>query len=405
MSASTSTTTNPKAGTSTKTTVSVSANANASLGNAPREEHMLLNMGPQHPSTHGVINLRVESDGEMILRVLPEVGYLHRSIEKIAEKVGYNGFMPYTDRVDYVAAMTANEGYAMVMERILGLVDEVPRRAYYLRVIASELCRIASHHVATGTMVMDIGAYSPFLWWLRERETINDFMEALCGARLTYNYMRIGGVMADLPPGFDRRVIRWLDHFEPSIDEFNRAASENKIYIERLAHLGIVDRDMAIAWGLAGPNLRASGVDFDVRKHIPYSVYPELEFDVPVGRGWHGTVGDSYDRYYVRILEMKESCRLLRQALEGIPEGDTMAKVSRKLKPERDEAYAPVESARGEMGYYVVSNGEENAYRLKVRTGSFTATQIMQALGKGVMIADLVALFASFDVVAPELDR
>ncbi|MEQ9503585.1 MAG: NADH-quinone oxidoreductase subunit D [Deltaproteobacteria bacterium] len=372
---------------------------------APQREEMLLNMGPQHPSTHGVINLLVESDGEVISRVIPEVGYLHRSIEKIGEKVTYNGFMPYTDRVDYVAAMTANEGYAMAVERLLGVTEAIPRRASYCRTIASELCRIASHHVSTGTMVMDVGAFSPFLWWLRERETINDFMEELCGARLTYNYMRIGGVMADIPRGFDRRVLRWLDHFEPMIDEFNRAASTNKIFIERLADVGIIDKDMAIAWGLVGPNLRASGLKFDVRKNIPYSVYPEFDFDIPVGTGFYGTAGDSYDRFYVRILEMKESCRILRQALEGIPEGDYMAKVPRKIKPELDEAYAAVEAARGEMGYYVVSNGGENAWRVKVRTGSFTATQVMQPIAPGTMIGDVVAMFASLDVVAPELDR
>ncbi len=372
---------------------------------APQREEMLLNMGPQHPSTHGVINLLVESDGEVISRVIPEVGYLHRSIEKIGEKVTYNGFMPYTDRVDYVAAMTANEGYAMAVERLLGVTEDIPRRASYCRTIASELCRIASHHVSTGTMVMDVGAFSPFLWWLRERETINDFMEELCGARLTYNYMRIGGVMADIPRGFDRRVLRWIDHFEPMIDEFNRAASTNKIFIERLADVGIIDKDMAIAWGLVGPNLRASGMKFDVRKNIPYSVYPEFDFDIPVGTGFYGTAGDSYDRFYVRILEMKESCKILRQALEGIPEGDYMAKVPRKIKPELDEAYAAVEAARGEMGYYVVSNGEENAWRVKVRTGSFTATQVMEPIAPGTMIGDVVAMFASLDVVAPELDR
>ncbi|MEQ8272495.1 MAG: NADH-quinone oxidoreductase subunit D [Deltaproteobacteria bacterium] len=372
---------------------------------APQREEMLLNMGPQHPSTHGVINLLVESDGEVISRVIPEVGYLHRSIEKIGEKVTYNGFMPYTDRVDYVAAMTANEGYAMAVERLLGVTADIPRRASYCRTIASELCRIASHHVSTGTMVMDVGAFSPFLWWLRERETINDFMEELCGARLTYNYMRIGGVMADIPRGFDRRVLRWLDHFEPIIDEFNRAASTNKIFIERLADVGIIDKEMAIAWGLVGPNLRASGLKFDVRKNIPYSVYPEFDFDIPIGTGFYGTAGDSYDRFYVRILEMKESCKILRQALEGIPEGDYMAKVPRKIKPELDEAYAAVEAARGEMGYYVVSNGEENAWRVKVRTGSFTATQVMQPIAPGTMIGDVVAMFASLDVVAPELDR
>lgn len=371
----------------------------------PNAEQMLLNMGPQHPSTHGVINLLVESDGEVISRVIPEVGYLHRSIEKIAEKVTYNGFMPYTDRVDYVAAMTANEGYAMAIERLLGVQDEIPRRAYYCRVIAAELCRIASHHVSTGTMVMDVGAFSPFLWWLRERETINDFMEELCGARLTYNYMRIGGVMADIPRGFDRRVLRWLNHFEPIIDEFDKAASLNKILIERLANTGPIDKEMAIAWGLVGPNMRASGVNFDVRKNLPYSVYDEFDFEAPLGQGWYGSVGDSYDRYFVRILEIRESCKILRQCLEGMPEGDFMAKVPRKIKPTLDEVYAAVESARGEMGYYVVCNGDENAYRLKVRTGSFTATQVMQPISPGTMIADVVAMFASLDVVAPELDR
>lgn len=370
-----------------------------------KQEQMLLNMGPQHPSTHGVINLLVESDGEVITRVIPEVGYLHRSIEKIAEKVTYNGFMPYTDRVDYVAAMTANEGYAMAVERLLGVSEDIPRRAYYCRAIAAELCRIASHHVSTGTMVMDVGAYSPFLWWLRERETINDFMEELCGARLTYNYMRIGGVMADIPRGFDRRVLRWLDHFEPMIDEFNRAISTNRILIERLADTGVISGEMAIAWGLVGPNLRASGVNYDVRKAHPYSCYADFDFDIPVGEGFYGTVGDSYDRFYVRILELKESCKILRQALEGMPEGDYMAKVPRKIKPERDEAYAAVEAARGEMGYYVISDGGENAYRVKVRTGSFTATQVMQPISPGTMIADVVAMFASLDVVAPELDR
>jgi NADH-quinone oxidoreductase subunit D len=370
-----------------------------------KSESMLLNFGPQHPSTHGVINLLVESDGEVIARVIPEVGYLHRSIEKIGEKVTYNGFMPYTDRVDYVAAMTANEGYAYAVERLLGLVEEVPRRAYYCRVIASELCRIASHHVGTGTMAMDIGAFTPFFLWLKEREVINDFMEELCGARLTFNYMRIGGVMADLPPGFDKRVLRWLDHFEKMIDEFDGIVSGNKIFVERLAGLAPISAEMAIAWGLVGPNLRASGVRFDVRKNIPYSVYPEFQFEVPIGQGWHGKIGDCYDRYFVRILEIRQSCKILRQALEGMPEGDYMAKMPRKIKPPRDEAYAAVEAARGEMGYYVVSNGEENAYRVKVRTGSFTATQIMQPLGAGIMIGDLIALFASLDVVAPELDR
>jgi NADH-quinone oxidoreductase subunit D len=369
-------------------------------------EQMLVNMGPQHPSTHGVINLLVESDGEEVHRVIPEVGYLHRSIEKIGEKVTYNGFMPYTDRVDYVAAMTANEGYAMAVERLLGIEAEIPRRARYCRVIAAELCRIASHHVATGTMGMDIGAFTPFLLWLKEREAINDFMDELCGARLTYNYMRIGGVSADLPSGgFDRRLLRWVKHFENMLEEFDRLLTSGKITVERLAHVGVVSAEDAVKWGLVGPNLRASGVDFDVRRDLPYSAYPELKFDVPLGKGVGGTRGDCFDRMWVRLQEMRESLKIIEQAVMGMPEGDYMAKVPRKIKPERDEAYAAVEAARGEMGYYVVSDGKENAYRVKVRTGSFTGTQIMQHICEGVLIADIIALFASFDIVAPELDR
>lgn len=369
-------------------------------------EQMLVNMGPQHPSTHGVINLLVESDGEEVHRVIPEVGYLHRSIEKIGEKVTYNGFMPYTDRVDYVAAMTANEGYAMAVERLLGIEAEIPRRARYCRVIAAELCRIASHHVATGTMGMDIGAFTPFLLWLKEREAINDFMEELCGARLTYNYMRIGGVSADLPSGgFDRRLLRWVKHFENMLEEFDRLLTSGKITVERLADIGVVSAEDAVKWGLVGPNLRASGVDFDVRRDLPYSAYPELKFDVPLGKGIAGTRGDCFDRMWVRLQEMRESLKIIEQAVMGMPEGDYMAKVPRKIKPERDEAYAAVEAARGEMGYYVVSDGKENAYRVKVRTGSFTGTQIMQHICEGVLIADIIALFASFDIVAPELDR
>jgi NADH-quinone oxidoreductase subunit D len=370
-----------------------------------RTDAMLVNMGPQHPSTHGVINLLVESDGEEVHRIIPEVGYLHRSIEKIGEKVTFNGFMPYTDRVDYVAAMTANEGYAYAMERLLGIVDEVPRRAYYLRVIASELCRIGSHHVATGTMGMDLGAFTPFMLWIKERETINDFMEELCGARLTYNYMRIGGVMADIPPGFDKRLLRWVRHYEGMLEEFDRLLTTNTIAIERLANLGVVSPEMAVAWGLVGPNLRASGLPFDVRKDLPYSVYSEFDFNIPIGKGVRGQVGDCFDRFWVRLEEMRESCVIIKQAIEGLPEGDYMTKVPRKIKPLQDEAYAAVEAARGELGYYIVTDGKENAYRVKIRTGSFTGTQIMGAMGSGVMIADVIALFASFDVVAPELDR
>jgi NADH-quinone oxidoreductase subunit D len=365
---------------------------------------MLLNMGPQHPSTHGVINFLVQTDGEVMKRAIPEVGYLHRSLEKIAEKCTYNGYMPYTDRVDYIAAMFANQGWAMAVERLLEI--KVPKRAEYCRIIACELNRISSHLISVGTMAMDVGAVTPFPYALREREFINDLLEELCGARLTYNYLRIGGVAFDLPEGYSAKVASFLDHFEKILVEFDRLITYNEIFIQRLANLAPISPEMAIDYCLVGPNLRGSGVNFDVRKDVPYSIYPELQFDVPVGKGEVGSVGDSWDRFWVRVEEMRQSCRILRQCLAQIPAGETMAKVPRKLKPaEGLEAYSRIESARGDMQYYVVAGGGENAYRCKVRTGSFTAMGIIDTLSRGLMVADLVALIASFDVVAPEIDR
>src|SRR3979409_1561526 len=247
---------------------------------------MLLNMGPQHPSTHGVINFLVQTDGEVMKRAIPEVGYLHRSIEKIGEKVGYNGFMPYTDRVDYIAAMFANQGYAMAVEKMMDV--KVPRRAEYCRVIAVELNRISSHLISVGTMAMDVGAVTPFPYALREREFINDLLEELCGARLTYNYLRIGGVAFDLPEGYADKVITFVDHFEKILVEFNRLITNNEIFVQRLAGLAPIPREMGLASCWGGPTLGASGVKFDVRKDLPYSIYPELQFDVPVGRGEKG---------------------------------------------------------------------------------------------------------------------
>ena len=365
---------------------------------------MLLNMGPQHPSTHGVINFLVQTDGEVMKRAIPEVGYLHRSLEKIAEKVGYNGFMPYTDRVDYIAAMFANQGYAMAVEKLLDV--KVPKRAEYCRVIAVELNRIASHLIAVGTMAMDIGAVTPFPYALREREFINDLLEELCGARLTYNYLRIGGVAFDLPDGYQEKVSSFLDHFEKILVEFDRLITFNEIFIKRLANLAVISPEMAIDYCLVGPNLRASGVDFDVRRDIPYSVYNDFRFEVPLGKGLVGTRGDAWDRFHCRVQEMKQSCTILRQAIAQIPQGETMAKLPRKLKVEEGvEGYSRIESARGDMQYYVVGGGGESSWRCKVRTGSFTAMGIIDTLSRGLMIADLVALITSFDVVAPEIDR
>ncbi len=366
---------------------------------------MLLNMGPQHPSTHGVINFLVQTDGEVMKRAIPEVGYLHRSLEKIGERCTYNGYMPYTDRVDYIAAMFANQGWAMAVERLLGL--QIPKRAEYCRVIACELNRISSHLISVGTMAMDVGAVTPFPYALREREFINDLLEELCGARLTYNYLRIGGVAFDLPSGYEDKVSTFLDHFEKILDEFNRLITYNEIFIKRLAHLAPIPAQMAIDYCLVGPNLRASGLDFDVRKALPYSVYPQFDFDVPVGKGEVGTQGDAWDRFWCRVEEMRQSCSILRQALAQMPkEPEIMGKVPRKIKvPEGTEAYSRIESARGDMQYYVVAGAGENAHRVKIRTGSFTAMGIIDVLSRGLMIADLVALIASLDVVAPEIDR
>jgi len=366
-------------------------------------EEMTLNMGPQHPSTHGVLRFVVKADGEVMRQAIPDVGYLHRSIEKISEKVGYHGFMPYTDRVDYVAAMFCNQGWGMVSERLGGI--EVPKRGEYCRVIAAELNRISSHLLSVGTMVLDIGAITPFFHAFREREKINDLLEELCGARLTYNYMRIGGVAWDLPPGYAGKVLAFLEQFEPMLEEYDSLVTSNKIYVGRCAHVAAISAEQAIDYNLVGPNLRASGVRYDVRRDQPYSVYPELEFDVPVGIGMVGTVGDSFDRYWVRLQEIRESIRILRQCFRQIPDGPVIAKVPRKFKPPAGDAYVRVESGRGDMGWYAVSDGSEFPYRCRVRTGSFAAMAIVDNISRGLMLADLVTVIASLDIVAPEVDR
>jgi len=366
-------------------------------------EEMTLNMGPQHPSTHGVLRFVVKADGEEMREAIPDVGYLHRSIEKISEKVGYHGFMPYTDRVDYIAAMFCNQGWGMACEKLAGI--EVPKRGEYCRVIAAELNRIASHLISVGTMVLDIGAATPFFHAVRQREIINDLLEELCGARLTYNYMRIGGVAWDLPPGFAERTLTFLDNFELALQEYDDLITYNTIYVARCANVAIIPADLAINYSLVGPNLRASGVDYDVRRDLPYSIYPELEFDVPIGKGEVGTVGDSFDRYIVRMREMKECVRILRQCFKQIPDGPVIAKVPRKFKPPAGDAEIRVEAARGDMSWYVVSVGSEFPYRTHVRTGSFTAMAIIDYISRGLMLADLVTVIASLDVVAPEIDR
>ena len=369
---------------------------------------LTLNMGPQHPSTHGVIRFVIKTDGEVMREADPDVGYLHRAIEHIAERVGYEGFMPYTDRVDYVCAMTSNHAWAAAVEKLGGL--PVPRRGEYLRVISDELNRISSHCIALGAMAMDLGAITPFPYALREREYVNDLLEALCGARLTYNYHRLGGVGWDLPAGWRERCLEWLDHFEPVIEEFDRLITYNEIFCKRLGGVAAITAAEAIDHGLVGPNLRASGVRFDLRVDEPYSVYGDVlaalpGFEVPVGDGRMGAVGDAWDRFRVRVDEWRGSVKILRVALDQIQQTEPGHWLRPKKTRFRGEAYARIETARGDMGCYVVGDGTANPYRARFRTGSFNAMAIVREKSRGLMLADLVALIASLDVVAPEIDR
>ncbi|MDA8240943.1 MAG: NADH-quinone oxidoreductase subunit D [Nitrospiraceae bacterium] len=368
-------------------------------------EEMILNMGPHHPSTHGVLRFILQTDGEMMRRAVPDIGFLHRGIEKIAELVPYQSFMPFTDRIDYLASACCNLGYAVTVERLAGI--EIPEKADYLRIIAAELTRIGSHLIGLGALLLDLGAVTPFVHALRERETFNDLMEALCGARLTHNYVRIGGVSHDEPPSFREKTRKFIDHIENEfIDEFNELASFNTIFINRMVNVGVISPEQAIEHCLVGPNLRGSGVKYDVRKNDPYSIYDRLDFDVPVGHGKFGTLGDCYDRYWVRVEEVRESCRIIRQALDQMPEsGAIRTKLTRAFKPPKGEIYVRTECPRGEMGFYLISDGGASPYRLKIRTGSFTSMAIISEVSQGVMVADLVAIIGSFDIVAPEVDR
>jgi len=368
-----------------------------------RTREMTLNMGPQHPSTHGVLRFVVQTDGEIIRLATPDVGYLHRSIEKIGEIVTYPQFMPYTDRVDYVASMNSNWAYAAAVEKLAEI--EIPRRAEFVRILVCELNRISSHLIGVGAMAMDIGAATPFIHGLREREWVNDLLEEICGARLTFNFIRIGGVWMDTPVGWKEKVLEFVDHFEPALNEFNNLISHNEIFVKRCANVAVVSYEDAIDFGLVGPNLRGSGFKWDIRRDEPYSLYPELDFDIPVGTGERGRLGDCYDRFMARIREMKECCKIIRQCFERMEPGSIMAKMPRVLKPTPGECYVRTEAPRGEQGYYLVSDGSTKAYRVKIRTGSFSAMSIIEKLSRGLFLADLIAVIGSLDIVAPEVDR
>ncbi len=367
-------------------------------------DEMILNMGPQHPSTHGVLRLELHTDGEVIKKLIPHIGYLHRCFEKHAENVDYPGVIPYTDRMDYVASMNNSLGYALAVEKLMGI--GVNDRVKTIRVIMAELNRIASHLLAIGTYGMDIGAYTPFLHCFREREKILDLFEWTCGARLLYNYNWVGGLSHDLPDGFDQQARQFLQEFEPVIKEEDQLLSYNKIFIERTANVGVITREMALSYNITGPNLRGSGIQWDLRKDETYSGYDTYDFEVPVGRGEFGPIGSCWDRYYVRVREMEQSVRLIRQALDRLPEGDVQEKVPKRVKPPKGEVYARSETPRGELGYYIISDGTGvNPFRVKVKSPCFTALSILPEIGRGVLIADVIALIGSIDIVLGEIDR
>lgn len=366
-------------------------------------DELLINMGPQHPSTHGVLRLLLRTDGEEVQEAVPYIGYLHRCAEKIGENVTYDAYTPYTDRLDYLGAMNNNLAWAMAVEKLAGM--EVPERAEYIRVIVSELNRIASHLIMVGTYGLDLGAFTPFLLTFREREEILDLLEEISGARLCFGYIRIGGVSDDITPTFVTNCKRFLQQFIPKLDAINELLSYNQIFIRRTANIGVLSAEKAIAYGCTGPILRASGVDWDLRRDEPYSVYDRFDWSVCVGKGEKGEVGDTWDRYMMRVREMYECARICEQVLEGIPEGPFRTKMPRNFKPPAGECYFRAENPRGELAFYIVSDGSKIPYRVKVRGPCFCNLSVMQELTKNMLVSDLVAVLGSFDLVMGEVDR
>lgn len=373
-----------------------------------KTEEMLVNMGPQHPSTHGVLRVVLRTDGELVLEAIPHIGYLHRCAEKIGENVAYYQFLPYTDRMDYLAGMNENWAFCAAVEQLAEL--ELPRRAEFIRVIIGELQRIASHLVSFGTYGLDLGAFSPFLYAFREREYILDLFEMVCGARLTYSYYTIGGLTNDFPDGWTDKCGEFLDYFEPKIAEYNALLSYNRIFTKRAGNVGVMSKELAINYGCSGPVLRGSGVPYDLRRDKPYSVYPELDFDVCVGTGEFGQLGDCWDRYIVRMKEIEQSVKIIRQAIKMLPDkesgGAHRLKLPKSFKPDAGEIYYEMENPRGILGFYVESPGKSTQpYRVKARAATFCNLSVLSDLCHNVLLADVPAIVGSIDVVMGQVDR
>ena len=386
-------------------------------------EKLVLNMGPSHPATHGVLRLILELDGEIITKADPDVGFLHRGDEKIAENMHYNQFVPYTDRLDYLAPLANNVAYALAVEKLMGW--ELPERGKAIRVICCELARISAHMLGVGVFAMDVGAMTVFLYTFTEREKIYNLCEQLTGARFTTSYTRVGGQTRDLPTGFEAAVTTFLNELEPVIDEIDKLLSRNRIFIDRTQDIGVISREDAIGYGITGPNLRGSGVEFDVRKAHPYLDYEKYEFDIPVG-----TKGDCYDRYLVRMEEMRQSVRILRQVFKTLPGGAINVAEAKGLLPKKEkvlmkmeelihhfiiatqgidapagEVYFSAENPKGELGFYINSTGGGVPHRLKIRSPSFLNLCILSKLLPGHMISDVPAVLGSLDFVMGECDR
>jgi NADH-quinone oxidoreductase subunit D len=378
-----------------------------------RSEEMVINLGPQHPSTHGVLRLEVLMDGEIVKEVVPHIGYLHRCFEKHAENLPYNQVIPFVDRLDYVASMNSEHAYAMGVEQMLGIAQQIPKRVEYIRVLVAELNRIASHFIAIGTYGMDIGAFTPFFWLMRDREHILRLLEWASGARLLYNYIWIGGLFYDVPVGFEDRCREFVQYIRPKLQELETLLTENKIFIARTANVGVLPLDLAINCGVTGPMLRGSGLRFDLRRVDGYSVYPELDFEIPVGEGKMGTIGDCWDRTHVRVLEIYESLRIIDQCLDKLTgvhtrtrDFDPQAMVPKKIRPAAQDLYVRAEIPKGELGFFFRADGKSDVpFRCKCRSCSFVNLSVLPEIAKGILVADLIAIIGSIDVVMGEVDR
>lgn len=377
------------------------------------EEEMVLNLGPQHPSTHGVLRLEVVSDGELIKDVVPHLGYLHRCFEKHAENLPFNQIIPFVDRLDYLASMNSEHAYVMGVEKMLDIEGTLPKRIEYIRVLVAELNRLASHFIAIGTYAIDIGAQTPFLWLFRDRETILRMLEWVSGGRLLYNYIWVGGLFYDLPIGFEEKCKEFTQYLRPKLDELQQIIIDNHIFINRTANVGVLPMDLAINYGCTGPVLRGSGLKYDLRKIDGYSVYPEIDFDVPIGTGKMGAVGDCWDRNYVRLLECWESLKIIDQCVEKLTkehkrtrEFDPQAFLPKKIRPKEMDFYVRAENPKGELGFFFRTDGRSDVpQRVKCRACSFHNLSVLPEISRGLLLADLVAIIGSLDLVMGEVDR